>query len=88
MPSVGSKVLPSYILRVMPESTDLRHQEICIVLNSSNHLGEYRGQRIPYLPRSIACVPEGIPEMLPWAGGRVDHFDGQARITLGLGGFI
>lgn len=76
MPSVGSKVLPSDILRVMPESTDLRHQEIYILLMPSNYPDEYQGKQIPYLSYSISCVPESIPEVLSWAGGRVNHFDG------------
>lgn len=41
-----------------------------------------------YLSRSIPGVPEGVSEVLSWAGGGVDHFNGQARVALGLGGFI
>ena len=33
-------------------------------------------------------MPEGIPEVFSWASGGVDHFNGQARVALGLGGFI
>lgn len=76
MPSVGSQVLPPNILRVVPESTDLRHQEIYILLVPSNYPDEYQGKQIPYLSHSISCVPESIPKVLSWAGGRVDHFDG------------
>lgn len=76
MPPVGSKILPSNILRVVPESTDLRHQEKYILLIPSSHPDEYQGKQIPHLSRSVSCVPESIPEVLSWAGGRVDHFDG------------
>lgn len=41
-----------------------------------------------HLSWGISCVPEGIPEVLSWASGGVNHFNGQARVALGLGGFI
>ncbi len=44
--------------------------------------------QISYLSWGISCVPKGIPEVLSWASGGVDNFNGQARVTLGLGGFI
>lgn len=37
-----------------------------------------------YLSWGVACVPEGISEVLSWAGGGINHFDGQARVTLCL----
>lgn len=47
-----------------------------------------KSNQISYLSWCISCVPEGIPEVLSWACGGVDHFDGQARVTLRFGGFI
>lgn len=43
---------------------------------------------LSYLSCSIPCVPQGIPEVFSWASGGVDHFNGQARVALGFGGFI
>lgn len=42
----------------------------------------------PYLSRGIPSVPKGISEVLSWTGGGINHLNGQARIALGLGGFI
>lgn len=95
MPSVSSKVFPSDILRVMPEGADLWHREVnshesifmelCIkiVVWVMETL-----EQMSYLSCGISCVPEGISEVLSWASGGVDHFNGQARVALGLGGFI
>lgn len=47
-----------------------------------------REDQIAYLSCSIPCVPESIPKVLSWTSGRVDHFNGQTRVALGLGGFI
>lgn len=41
-----------------------------------------------YLSWGIPGVPEGISEVLSWACGGVNYFNGQARVSLSLGGFI
>lgn len=33
-------------------------------------------------------MPQGVPEVLSWAGGGVHHFNGEAGVALGLGGFV
>ena len=40
---------------------------------------------VTHLSCGISCVPQGIPQMLSWSSGGVDHLDGQAGVTLGFG---
>lgn len=91
MPSVGSEIFPSNILRVMPESADLKHGEInshwSLFIHTSYCILE-KDLKMSYLSWGIPSVPEGISEVLSWASGRINYLNGQARISLSLGGFI
>lgn len=90
MPSVGSEVFPSNIFGVVPESAHLKRWVIKLASKKYiRFVGERcKDSKIPYLSCSIPRVPKGIPEVLSWAGGGVDNFNGQPRVTLGLSRFI
>lgn len=90
MPSVGSEVFPSNILRVVPESAHLKWGETKFTSTKLiRSVGECcKESEIPYLSCSIPCVPKGIPEVLSWASGGVYDFNGQPRVTLGLSRFV
>lgn len=91
MPSVGSEVFPSNILRVMPESADLKHGEINSLWVMFIHISNHIFKKVPqmsYLSWGIPSVPKGISEVLSWASGGIDYFNGKARVSLSLGRFV
>lgn len=89
MPSVGSEVFPSNILRVMPQRAHLKHwvrKLVCKALWTCKRM--YREYKNPCLSCGIAGVPKGIPKVLSWTSRGIYNFNRQPRVTLGLGRFV